>query len=479
MQLVIVPAEDGKHNIVKHIKFVDGTKVLHSTILGMCVGQPLELDFQKHSREGGRAFQYMLEGLGGFQIRCQKLIPAGASNKVPKETEDIRAGFEFIRKHGPQDNSLGEFTTWTEEQVNDPNGPLRKWDRGVIKEYLRCLADSGSQANTISDWPLTLKSLTPWALNHVVGPVLPHLKNHAVVWIGRSEVGKSPVSYTVSAIVSAYWLLQEDRTDQPPMFQTSNHLDYFRKEKGRVTKPRVFDDGNLNMEMPASVKAVTEVSGIDRKTMARWNASSYAKNQLCQVCSNPFDDTAEPPMSNNAVSDEVNFEDFYKLVRPSFHRDFNREDLMGVFKRSVFVVFTNKGIYLRLPGTDTNPVKRISWPCVDTGMISHSARPTYGAYLKGELTNRPSSYDQDLQWSLNLLQSAFDGDNVPMCSTVEGRELLSGRKFIKEIRPTLAGISGTTTYYPDESELPDEERPVKKLKSVKSSTALLGNDLTN
>ena len=44
----------------------------------------------------------MLEGLGGFQVRYFKLIPAGSSNKVPKETDEIRKGFEHIRKFGPQ-----------------------------------------------------------------------------------------------------------------------------------------------------------------------------------------------------------------------------------------------------------------------------------------------------------------------------------------------------------------------------------------
>ena len=231
MQLVILPNK-GKHDIIKHIKFVDGTKVLNSTMKSMCAGQPLEIDFHKWYHDGSLAFQYLLEGMGGFQVRYQKLIPAGASNKVPKETNDMRAAFEFIRASGPDDNA----------QVNDPNSLLHKWDWRVIKECLRNLADQGSQANTIKDWPLTLKSFAARALNNVIGLVLPYLKEHAVAWIGRSEVGKSKTSYTLSALISAYWLFQEDKLDQMPIFQTCNHLDYFRKEKGKRTKPMVFDD---------------------------------------------------------------------------------------------------------------------------------------------------------------------------------------------------------------------------------------------
>ncbi|CAE7356601.1 unnamed protein product, partial [Symbiodinium sp. CCMP2456] len=282
MQLFILPADSGKHHIVKHIKFSEG-----------------------------------------------------GPNKQAKETNEIRTGFAFIRKEGPEENSDGQFTFWTEEQVNDPNSPIYKWDRSVVKEFLRCLADQGSQAKSITDWPLTLKSLTPWCLNEVI--------------------------------------------------------------KGRRTKPRVFDDGNLNLEHPAAVKAVTEVSGIDRKTMARWNAASYAKNQLCQVCSNPYDRSVEPDMPPNTNSDTIPFEVFFKLVRPSFHKDFDEEDLMAIFKRSLVVVFTEKGIYTRLPSINRDPVKRVAWPDKDIGMISLSARPVLSAYYKSQLANLPNDHESDMQ----------------------------------------------------------------------------------
>ncbi|OLP77358.1 hypothetical protein AK812_SmicGene42585 [Symbiodinium microadriaticum] len=439
LQLFILPQGSDVYHIVKYIKFTENTKVNHQTILNMCSGRACEVDLQKHFREGSRGLQYMLEGLGGFQVCYFKLIPAGSSNKVPRETDDIRKGFEYMRKFGPQENANGEFTSWTEEEVNNPNSPLHKRDRGTIKEFLRCLADQGSQANTIKDWPLTFKSLTPWALNHIVATILPHILENAIIWIGKSRVGKSPVSYTLSAITSAFWLQQEDRGHEVPSFQTTSQLDYFRKEKGRRTKPRVFDDGNLNLESPASVKAITEVTGIDRKTMARWNAASYTKNQVCQACSNPYDRAAEPPMPNNANSDTVFFETFFKIVRPSFHKDFDEEDLMCIFKRAVFVVVTGIGIYLRL----------------------------------GNLSAFPPQHAEDLQWSLNLLQAALDGEDVPLCYTIKGRELSTGRKYSKEVRPDLAGISGTTIYYFEETSASSKQPPAKRLKSVKSSNSPL------
>ncbi|CAE7658476.1 unnamed protein product [Symbiodinium sp. KB8] len=408
-------------------------------------GRALEIDYCKQYREGGRALQYLLEAMGGFQVRYQKLVPAGSSTKPTKETEDIRKGFAFIREAGPEENSDGQFTSWTEEQVNDPNGPLFKWDKGTIKEFLRCLADKGSQANTIQDWPLTLKSFTPWALNTVFAPILPRILEHAVILIGKSEVGKSPTAYSLANL-----------------------------ERGRTTKPRVFDDGNFNLESPASVKAVTEVTGFDRKTMARWNASSYEKNQLFVVCSNPYDRSAEPALPPQTNSDTVSFEVFYKLVRPSFHKDFDEEDLMGVFKRSVMIVFTDIGIYVRSPGTHRDPIKRVAWPDKDFGVVSLTARPTLSAYLKGHLQHLPANHAEDMQWSLNLLQAALDGEEVPLCYTVTGKELNTGKKYLNEVRPDLAGISGSTKHYFEDT--PESSQPpTKKLRSVKSSSSLLAS----
>ncbi|CAE7625476.1 unnamed protein product, partial [Symbiodinium pilosum] len=249
MQVIVLPRGDKKMDIIKHVKFADGAKVTHTTIRSMAVGRALEIDYRKNYRDNSKALQYLLEGLGGFQIRYHKIVPGNNSAKLIRETEDIRKGFQYIRKNGPEDNAKGDFTTWTEETVNDPNAILYRWDKGTIKEFLRCLADQGSQSNTITDWPLTLVDFKPWA------------------------------------------------------------------------------------------------------------------------CSNPYDRSAEPPMATNVTSDRVDFETFYKIVRPSFHKDFNEEDLIAVFKRSSMVVFADIAIYFRLP------IKHHRWP-EDGEIILLHARQT-------------------------------------------------------------------------------------------------------
>ena len=65
------------------------------------------------------------------------------------------------------------------------------------------------------------------------GPHPAPVLEHAIIWIGKSRVGKNPVSYTLSAITSAFWVLQEDRGHEVPAFQTTSHMDYFRKQSAR------------------------------------------------------------------------------------------------------------------------------------------------------------------------------------------------------------------------------------------------------
>ena len=61
-QVFIVPKGENKWDIVKRIKFAEGTKVLRSSIRSMCTGRTLEIEYCKQCREGGRALQYRLGG---------------------------------------------------------------------------------------------------------------------------------------------------------------------------------------------------------------------------------------------------------------------------------------------------------------------------------------------------------------------------------------------------------------------------------
>ena len=122
MQLVVLPLAEGKWNIVKHIRFADGAKVMHSTIKSMSVGRALEIDYQKNFKDGSRALQYLLEGMGGFQVRYQKLVPANSNTKLVRETEDIR---KSLPVH-PRERPAGQL-----------HGPVHQLDRRGGKQPQR------------------------------------------------------------------------------------------------------------------------------------------------------------------------------------------------------------------------------------------------------------------------------------------------------------------------------------------------------
>lgn len=473
-QLFILPNNKGTNDIVKHVRFDGATRVLDSTIHTMCQGQGFEIEYNKHCREGTKALQYMLEQLGGFQVKYNSLVPAGGGNKIPKEEADLQSGFDFIRAHGPSDSADAKFIIWTEIQINKNTSPIYGWDKGLVKETLRSLAEGGHLAKTIENWPLTLKSFKPWVLNTIVFPLLSFLVEHGVVWLGKAGVGKSPLAYTISTLMSAFWILQGEHKDKKPSFQVANHLDYFRGERGCRAKPRVFDDGNLNFELPAAVKALLEVSGPDRMTMARYTASKYEMNQLCQACANPFDPSVLPLMTTSV--DEVESAVFLDLVRPAFHEKFGKEDIVAVMKRSVFVVLTEDGVLFRPPGQQQVPVKRHAWPDGDDkGMVSHCARPALGAYKTGQIS-LPDEFDRDMQWSLNYLQAALDARELTACQSIQG-ETLDGKTFVKESRPALDGISGDTVYFSDDVIMPSASRKAStsELKRVASSASLMAS----
>ena len=94
----------------------------------------------------------------------------------------------------------------------------------------------------------------------------------------------------------------------------------------------------------------------------------------------------------------------------------------------------------------------------DYGMVCLFARPKYHVYLTGKLST-PGVNREHLQWSLNLLQAALDGEIVPFCNTVAGKSYFTGRRFIQENRPELASFDANTISYPDNDHtaLPERE----------------------
>ena len=135
MQIFVLPTGVSTKTVVKHFRMANGGKVSESMMHFMAHGSAFDINFTGHFRDGPRGLQSLLENLGGFQVRYAKLVPSANARQPPKELGDIAKGFEYLRqKHedGLQEDGLGQFIEFAELEVNNPDGPLYKWDKAVF-----------------------------------------------------------------------------------------------------------------------------------------------------------------------------------------------------------------------------------------------------------------------------------------------------------------------------------------------------------
>ena len=110
-------------------------------------------------------------------------------------------------------------------------------------------------AKTLEYWPFTLRSFTAWFFADVLVHMLGSIRQHAITWIGKTRVGKSLGSKTVSFCQSKYEIDAAGREDLVPSIVTAKHLDFFKSEPLTKFKPGIFDDGMLQKMDSSFLKA--------------------------------------------------------------------------------------------------------------------------------------------------------------------------------------------------------------------------------
>lgn len=226
MQIVIQKGDDAKQIILKHLYF-EGARMKVPLILTFCHGQAMQVDYGRNFRDGAAALQYMLQEMGGFQVRYWHLQPKGAA----KQSIDPSArflGFKFLREHGPKSNNQNQFVEWTEEQVSKQSSPIYGWEKPLVKESLRNYAAGKVLAKTISFYPFTLKSLSAMMFSDIVVKILHNLNQRSIIWIGLAGVGKSPASKIIGFLVSKFNIDRDGQAEREPSIRTARNLDFFR-----------------------------------------------------------------------------------------------------------------------------------------------------------------------------------------------------------------------------------------------------------
>ena len=425
MQLIIVPVTEDSFTVIKHVNF-STVKLSVGLIISYAVGQAMAIDYGKHFKAGTKAFNYMLDHLGGYQWRYWSVGPKG-STKVKMDPSARKKGFLFIKERGPKANNMNQFLEWTEDQVNTPESPVYWWERNIVKESLRNYSQGKMLAKTLDVYPLTLRDVAPWFLYNVLMKPLSNLNEFSIMWIGAAGVGKSPVSKIIGMTQSKYMIERDERDDLTPSIRTAKNLDFFRAEPGSVYKPDVFDDGLLQKQSPETFKAFHNPAEEDALVWARWGGSAFEMNQSRQSCANPYAKKAEPAGDETIVSHDA----FVAMLAPIFHKDTEEDDIPAYLKRGHVFLFSDDWLYLRLATQNKVQVPHMPFNGDMRDLLTPECKEMYGAYRRG-CKDMPENYEEDMAWSVDFLKKAIKGEAIRRPHTVTGTPLFENPVIMKQ-----------------------------------------------
>lgn len=221
MEIFVIQKEGGTTDIVKHVAFDGMQKLSIGKVKDMCSGVCMKIVYV---RNGSKALQYMLEQLGGFQVRYYMLVPSKAP-KVNKDADALKDGFAYIKECGPKGNLDNEFVKWAEIEIHREASPIFGWNAGLVDKSLRNRANAQVLARTISFYPLTIKDIAAWFLDTILMSLIPHMLTSSVLWIGKAGRGKSPVANILSMAFSHFYIQRDDK-EMSPSLRTASDLDF-------------------------------------------------------------------------------------------------------------------------------------------------------------------------------------------------------------------------------------------------------------
>ncbi|OLP90417.1 hypothetical protein AK812_SmicGene28019 [Symbiodinium microadriaticum] len=263
MQMIILPASpppdcdpattDSYVHIFKHV-YLHRNKANAKDCIDMCFGLALKFDWGTHTRLALMALTYMMDKMGGKQIRDWVVQPK-FEKKATIDEDARKAGYRFIREHGLQANNVNQFMEWTDTKIHEAGSPIENWQESKVITALHNYSRGRQNAKTLEYWPFTLKSMTGWFFDGILVHMLGSIRQHGITWIGKTRTGKSLGSKTVAFCQSKYEIEQADRDDLSPAIVTAKHLDFFKSEPVSKFKPAIFDDGMLQKMDASFLKA--------------------------------------------------------------------------------------------------------------------------------------------------------------------------------------------------------------------------------
>ena len=378
----------GLYHVVKHYT-VYGGKMRADRLHLHCFGTAMRVDYGNHCRIGSAALQHMFGQLHGLQISCFDVGPRSVSKAVTSSDQASRmAGYRHIRDKGPRSNNQNQFMEWADGESHGDKSPVYGWPEVKIVTSLSNYAKGRQNAKVLTYWLFTLQNLAAWFLNDVLSKMLGSLRQHSIVWVGKTRVGKSAVSKIVAMAQVDYEIsLDEEDIGTEPGMVTAKHIDFFKAQPVTKKLAGIFDDGLLHKQQPDVLKAFLNPSEEDATAWARWGSSTFDMGSCRQACSNPYCTEAETKAVLKSTGDTITHDEFVKLVLPSLAAVEEAAGLDAIFARALFIVVTEKHIFWSVANPLQVPVRFAAWPKPDRmDLLSEETRPAWLAYK-----NNPSS----------------------------------------------------------------------------------------
>ncbi|CAK0799117.1 unnamed protein product [Prorocentrum cordatum] len=390
MSIFAIPLEGGKFAAVKVIEMAE--KQEKGFLKGLCVGTPQMISWGEiggsNAHHNLKAFQCMIEGLGGFQARALGLAP---SSKEGGELDEdaIEAGFDYIYDEGPRHTEKLTQLKWIAKRTRkQANCPIAGWRDGLAKEALRQLAQADAFAAAQTFFGMTMADYEMYMVD-LGARLVASRKLKGNLCLGKAGIGKSPYIKSLTMRLSHQARIDATgRTEEAlnGSYRVCSEMDLFRGRPGLVDTPDIFDDGDSSTRRPRVLKAFGDIASAEAGAVARWTGRRRAKGQPRALLGNKYDQRVEPgpqgaPSSKNGA-ETITHEQLMSLIRPAWPIDMLFPDQVAVLKRINFVVQTDLWLYIRFATEDEVPAHKFPVPEKRT-WIRKTSGPKFGAILEG------------------------------------------------------------------------------------------------
>ncbi|CAE7833016.1 unnamed protein product [Symbiodinium microadriaticum] len=171
-QFFILTQYNGKLTIVKHF-FLTKAKLTQAKLKSFAVGTCYEIVWGSGNKVLERkAFQWMLEQMGGLQFRQfsltgeRKRSASSAALRSCSEA-DQDAGWDYIIEHGERDRGQLKQLRWIHKHINQDGSPIRGWPEKLVQKALDSLANDGCLAKLTTRYDLTIQDFHPTFLENI------------------------------------------------------------------------------------------------------------------------------------------------------------------------------------------------------------------------------------------------------------------------------------------------------------------------